>query len=466
MTASRFVHRHTVGLTRRELLQVGYSGLLGMGLPSLLAHRSEAATLPTGATKQGRARNVILIFLTGAPSHIDTFDLKPDAPAEVRGEFRPMATRAVGVQICEHLPLLAARADKFAVVRSMTHDLPGHEQATHFVLTGIDKLPIGATHMASRHDWPCYASGLDYVRPSRDGTPSGVMLPTYLNNGYGFSGQTAGFLGGKHDPWHVKNDPNSPNFRVDSIELPAGLSIGDLDNRRQLLAQVDTQRAGLARTGALAEYGSHRERALSVLTASAIGRAFAIDREDPRVRDRYGRHMFGQSLLLARRLVEAGVPIVQANMGPMNNWDTHNSNFKQLKDRLLPPLDQGVAALLDDLESRGLLADTLIVMVGEFGRTPKLGGNVGTPSYVPDGRDHWSGAFFAWFAGAGVRGGQVIGSSDKIAAYPAANPYRPSNLGATIYHALGVDPRTTIKDRLGRPMHLNEGEVIEPLFTG
>jgi len=203
-----------------------------------------------------------------------------------------------------------------------------------------------------------------------------------------------------------------------------------------------------------------------MLTSSAVSRAFAINRESGRVRDRYGRHPFGQSLLLARRLVEAGVPIVQANMGPMNNWDTHNNNFKQLKDRLLPPLDQGVAALLDDLQARGLLGETLVVVVGEFGRTPKLGGNVGTPSYVPDGRDHWSGVFFALFAGAGVRGGQVIGSSDRIAAYPASNPYRPSNLGATIYHTLGVNPRSTITDRLSRPMHLNEGDVIAPLFTG
>jgi hypothetical protein len=348
----------------------------------------------------------------------------------------------------------------------MTHDLPGHEQATHFVLTGIDRLPAGATHMASRHDWPCYASALDYVRPRRDGIPNGVMLPTYLNNGYGFSGQNAGFLGAKHDPWHVKQDPNTPNFRVDNLGLPVGLSVGDFENRRRLLAEVDRQRAGLTHARALAEYGSHQEQAVSVLTSSAVGRAFALDREPDRLRGQYGRHLFGQSLLLARRLVEAGVPIVQANMGSMNNWDTHNSNFTQLRDRLLPPLDQGVAALLDDLDSRGLLDETLVVMVGEFGRTPKLGGNVGTPSYVPDGRDHWSGVFFAWFAGAGVRGGQVIGRSDRIAAYPAQSPYYPSHLGATIYRVLGVDPRTALADRLNRPLHLNEGEVIEPLFSG
>ena len=203
-----------------------------------------------------------------------------------------------------------------------------------------------------------------------------------------------------------------------------------------------------------------------MLSASAVGRAFHLDEESPEVRDRYGRHLFGQSLLLSRRLVEAGVPIVQANMGTMNNWDTHNSNFTQLKDRLLPPFDRGVSALLDDLSERGLLEKTLVVLVGEFGRTPKLGGNVGTPSYVPDGRDHWSGAFFAVFAGAGVQGGQVIGSSDAIAAYPATRPYHPSDLGATIYQTLGIDPESEVRDRLNRPLRLNAGRVMEPLFTG
>ena len=456
----RDTHRHAIGLTRRELLQVGYSGLLGIGLPSLLARQARAEAKPK------RAKSVILIFLTGAPSHLDMFDLKPNAPVEIRGTFKPIATRAPGVQVCEHLPQLAARADKFALVRSMTHNLPSHEHATHYVLTGIDKMPVGASHMASRHDWPCYASGLDYLRPRKDGLPNGVMLPTYLNNGYGFSGQHGGLLGAKYDPWHLKQDPNEPNFRVENLDLPVGLSVGDLDNRKSLLAQVDRQRAGLDHSREMTEYGSQQKQALSMLTASAIGRAFAIDREPTRVRERYGRHMFGQSLLMARRLVEAGVPIIQANMGHMNNWDTHNKNFTQLKDRLLPPLDQGVSALLDDLGTRGLLDETLIVMVGEFGRTPKIGGNVGTPTFVPDGRDHWAGVFSALFAGAGVRGGQVIGSSDKIGAYPANNPYFPSNLGATIYRALGVDPASMVSDRLGRPMRLNDGEEIAPLFGG
>lgn len=445
--------------TRRQVLEAGGLSCLGLALPELLARRAAAASRPAD-------RRVILVFLTGAPSHLDMFDLKPQAPAEVRGLFNPIATSAPGVEICEHLPLLAARAHQYAIVRSMTHDLPGHEQATHFVLTGIDQLPLGATHMASRNDWPCYASTLNYLRPRKDGVPNGVLLPTYLHNGYGFSGQDAGLLGARFDPLHVRQDPNAANFRFDSLNLADGVSPGTLLDRQKLLASLDNPAKTAGRSTVLNEFDSYQQQAFSMLSASAVGRAFHLEEEPPEVRDRYGRHLFGQSLLLSRRLVEAGVPIVQANMGTMNNWDTHNSNFTQLKDRLLPPFDRGVSALLDDLSERGLLDQTLVVLVGEFGRTPKLGGNVGTPSYVPDGRDHWSGAFFAVCAGAGVQGGQVIGSSDAIAAYPATRPYHPSDLGATIYQTLGIDPESELRDRLNRPLRLNAGRVIEPLFTG
>ena len=244
-------HDHSLGMSRRELLQVGYCGLLGMGLPSLLSRRAQAAA--TAATPTGRkAKSVILIFLTGAPSHIDTFDMKPDAPAEVRGSFQPIATNVPGIQICEHLPQLAARADRFAIVRSMTHGLPSHEHATHMLLTGIDKMPPGSTHMASRFDWPCYASGLDFVSRRSDGVPNGVMLPTYLNNGYGFSGQDAGWLGPKHDPWQITQDPNDPKFKVELTSLPVGLSVERLALRKALLAEIEQQRGGLA---ALAERG-------------------------------------------------------------------------------------------------------------------------------------------------------------------------------------------------------------------
>ena len=454
-------HRHGIGLTRRELLQVGYSGLLGIGMTSVWAGHAAASGSPASTRK---AKSVVLIFLTGAPSHLDTFDLKPEAPVEIRGEFKNIATKAPGVSFCEHLPLLAARADKLAVIRSMTHGMPSHEHATHMMLTGLNELPPGSTHMASRADWPCYASGLDFVCPRSDGVPNGVYLPTYLNNGYGFCGQNAGVLGPKFDPWHIKADPNDPSFRVDELTLPVGLTAEKVGDRKALLAEIDRQCAGVESMGIGRAFTGIQDKAFTMLTSSRVKRAFEIDREDPRLRDRYGRHMFGQSLLLARRLIQSGVPIVQANMGHMNNWDTHTDNCQQLRTRLLPPLDQGVSALLDDLQVHGLLDETLVVMVGEFGRTPRIGQSSVNDPNQRTGRDHWAGVFSALFAGGGVRGGRVIGKSDKIAAYPATRGYYPADLGATIYHALGADPSSQVHDPLGRPLQLNRGEPIAPLF--
>ncbi len=462
MQRSGSTHRHGIGLTRRELIQVGYSGLLGIGAASIWAGRASASS--PGSVPPRKANSVVLIFLTGAPSHLDTFDLKPEAPVEIRGDFKMIATNAPGVDFCEHLPQLAARADKLAVIRSMTHGLPSHEHATHMMLTGINELPPGSTHMASRADWPCYASGLDFVHPRSDGVPSGVHLPTYLNNGYGFSGQSAGVLGPKFDPWHIKADPSDPGFRVEDMTLPAGLTAEKVGNRKALLAEFDRQSASLQTMGIGRGFSGIQDKAFTMLTSSGVKTAFELEREDPRLRDRYGRHMFGQSLLLARRLIQAGVPIVQANMGHMNNWDTHVDNCGQLRTRLLPPLDQGVSAFLDDLEAHGLLDETLVVMVGEFGRTPRIGQSSTNDASCRTGRDHWAGVFSAVFAGGGVRGGRVIGKSDKIAAYPATRGYYPADLGATIYQSLGANPASQVRDQLGRPLQLNRGEPIAPLF--
>jgi hypothetical protein len=454
-------HHHAIGLTRRELLQVGYSGLLGIGLASILGGKARATS-----SIAPRVKSVVLIFQTGAPSHLDTFDLKPAAPEAIRGSFKNIDTKAPGVSFCEHLPLLAARADKLAIVRTMTHNVPSHEHATHMMLTGIDKMPPGATHMASRSDWPCYASGLDYVRPRADGIPSGVMLPTWLNNGYGFSGQNGGVLGPKYDPWHIRKDPNEPGFHVEEVTLPVGLTADSVGRRRTLLSEMDRQVSAIDREGSSGGFSAIQDKAFTMLTSGRVKKAFDIGGEDPKTRDRYGRHMFGQSLLLARRLVQAGVPIVQANMGHMNHWDTHTNNCDQLKNRLLPPLDQGVSAFLDDLEAFGLLDQTLVIMVGEFGRTPKIGQSSVNDPNQKTGRDHWAGVFSAMFAGGGVRGGQMIGKSDKIGAYPASRGYYPSDLGATIYEALGVEPASEVTDRLGRPLALNRGETMRALFDG
>lgn len=459
------------GFARREFLQVGFSGFLGLSLPQIMAGRvmaDQAAKAAGGKAKGPKAKSMILVFLTGGLSHIDSIDMKPDAPEGIRGEFKPIDTAAPGIQFCEHLPLLAARAGDLAVVRSLSHKFTNHLNATHEVLTGHSQPGAFFDKVASRDDYPCYASGLDYLRPRQDGVPSGVMLPTYLMEGpLTWPGQHAGFLGPRHDPWQIKQDPNEKGFHVDSLSLPDGFSVERLERRMSLLEKLN---GGLSdsfseRAAASSDpMSDQRARAMSFLLSGKVSSAFDLDNEAAEVRDRYGRHMFGQSLLLARRLVEAGVPIVQVNMGRVQRWDTHSGNFKNLKDHLLPPTDRGVAALLDDLKDRGLLEETLVVVTGEFGRTPRIGASTGNNN-TPDGRDHWAAAFSALFAGGGVQGGQVIGASDRNGAFPTTPPYSPADLAATIYHSLGADPASMVSDRFGRPIRLCEGQPIAPLFT-
>ncbi len=450
-------HRHTIGLTRREWLQVGYSGLLGIGLPSVLGGRATAANAR-------KPKSVILVFLTGAASHIDTFDMKPDAPAEVRGEFKPIATKTPGLQVCEHLPLLASRSDKWALVRSLAHQENNHLLASHQVLTGA-AIPGGKfDQIASRSDWPCYASALDYFRPRNDGVPTGVSLPNHLVEGpLVWPGQHAGFLGPAHDPWQINQDPNKADFRVDSLRLPVGFEVERLRDRRRLMEQVDRQQQKITTVAESRQLADQQHQAFQVLTSGRVSRAFELDREPEVVRERYGRHRFGQSLLLARRLIESGVSVVQCNMGIVQTWDSHGDIFNRLKNHLLPPLDRGVSALLDDLEIRGLLDDTMVLMLGEFGRTPKLSK---PPGDKAPGRDHWAPAFFAVFAGGGTRGGQVIGKTDKIGGHPVTTPYSPADIGATVYHVLGVDPGAEAQDRQNRPVKVNQGSVMQTVFTG
>jgi hypothetical protein len=443
-------------LTRRRFVQVGYSGLLGMGLPGLLAARSQTAS-PSEAT--GRARSVIVILLSGGLGQHDSFDMKPEAPDKIRGEFRPIDTAVPGIRFCEHLPRLAARADQLAIVRSMSHPEGNHLVAVHRVLTGHPSTPKGASDLdrvASRDDFPCYAAVLDRVRRRGDGIPSGVALPTRLVEGpLTWPGQDAGFLGPRHDPWQLRFDPNLPDARDDSLSLPAGLDSPRLHLRRHLLGQAAMPIAG-------DPFLDQQDAALAMLCNGKVGRALNIEREDPRLVDRYGRHGFGQSLLIARRLIEVGVPVVQATMGIVQTWDTHVGNFPRLRDNLLPPLDQAVSALLDDLKARGLLNETLVVMLGEFGRTPRI--TELKPGDVP-GRDHWPSVFPAVFAGGGVVGGQLIGKSDRMGAYAISKTFGPPDLAATVYDALGVDPATELRDRLGRPLRLCSGDVIAPLYT-
>lgn len=431
-------------ISRRGFVQVGASSALGLSL---------ARSLKASESKPRKTKSVIIVFLTGAASHHDTFDMKPDAPPEIRGQFQPISTSVPGLGICEHLPLLAARMNRCALVRSLAHREDNHLLATHQVLTGM-AIPGGIfDQIASRNDWPCYAGAKDHFHPRTDGIPTGVTLPTFLMEGpLIWPGQHSGFLGAKHDPWHIKQDPNKPGFGVQALQLADG--VARMQERHTLLDQINRAKGGsLADRSPMSE---QQERAFTILSSGKVSEAFDLSREPASVRDRYGRHMYGQSLLLARRLVESGVSVVQANMGIVQTFDNHGNIFPTLKDRLLPPLDRGVSALIDDLNSRGLLDETLVAMFGEFGRTPKVNKEAG--------RDHWGRAFFAAFFGGGVTGGAVIGKTDATGGAPVTPPYSPMDLGATIYQALGVDCDVEVPDQLKRPVKLNTGKAIEAIY--
>ena len=450
-------------LHRREMMQVGCSSLLGLTLPSLLTP-SMLSGRAAATTRARQAKSVVLVFLTGGGSHIDTFDPKPDA-VDVRGEFKPIATRILGVQFTEHVPKLAERADRLAIVRSMAHKDNRHLSGTHNTLTGAEQPFRGNSNEdkeLNRGDWPAYGCTIGYLEPSTSGVPSQVTLPNRLIEGtLTWPGQHAGILGAKYDPFQINGDPNHDEFRVSGLHLTDGLSVERLKGRRSLLEQLDGGRDRLDRWASNQQFSRQQEIAYAMLTSSGFSRAFRVQEEPDAVRERYGRNTMGQTLLIARRLVESEIPVVQCNMGHVQIWDNHTEIFPKLKNQLLPQLDQGVSALLDDLHESGLLDQTLVMVVGEFGRTPTLSQLNGTGLV---GRGHWAAAYTALFAGAGVQGGQVIGETDKIGAYPLTTPFHPNDLGATVYHCLGVKPETVLVDRLGRPIQLNCGHVMHELF--
>ena len=438
-------------------MQVGYSGALGLGLTSLLKNRALGADAESGQSRQSSGKKMILVWTTGAMSHHDTLDMKPDAPAEVRGQFNPIQTKTPGYQVCEHMPELAKLSDKYSVIRSFTHKDNNHLMSTHHVLTGQIQPGAFFDKIASRTDWPNYSGAYNYFNPRNDGIPNGVNLPTYMQQPpLLWPGQYAGLLGAKHDPWQITADPNKDDFKVDSLTLAAGLDIQRVTDRQSLLSDLNKQQGRLERTAAGNRMKSEQEQAYNILTSRRLADAFEVQKESEQVREKYGRHTTGQSLLLARRLVEVGVPVVQVNIVNAQNWDNHGNIFPTLKDRLLPPLDKGLAALLADLEERGMLEDTFVVLIGEFGRTPKVNNKAG--------RDHWGPCFSALFAGGGVQGGRVIGESDPHGGYPVKKPFSPEDFGATVYSVLGIDPESEIRDRFDRPLRLNSGSVISELF--
>jgi uncharacterized protein (DUF1501 family) len=450
---------------RREFLRAGALGAFGLGLPQLL----EARAAPSGT-----ARACIVLFMWGGPAQQDTWDPKPEAPAEYRGEFRPIATSVPGIRICEHLPRLARHADKLALLRAMTHDDVDHTTSTHYLLTGRALPRRGADR---NEDWPGYGAVLASLGRGRGPLPPFVsMMPRVPDGAPRFveesHGQGAGWLGPVYEPLRIDADASAPDYRVADFTLSAEVPLARTRRRQALLRDLDTQRRVLAQQAGVAAASAHGDRAFDLLASPGAVAAFDLSREHPRTRERYGMNLHGQAVLQARRLVEAGVPLVTVfwqNDGLTNvsvYWDTHNRNFIDLKTRLCPAADRAFSALLEDLEERGLLDETLVVWTGEMGRTPRVGQSVpGGAGAGADGRDHWASVFTTVLAGGGVRGGVVHGSSDRLAAFPAGNPTPPADLAATVYTCLGIDPRTVIRDRLGRPSVLCEGRPIRAVLA-
>ena len=443
----------------RELLQVGCSSFFGLSLSSVLQQQALSA-----ATER-RAKSVVLVFLTGGGSHIDMFDPKPEA-SEVKGEFESISTSLPGVQFSEKMSGMAARAGKLAIVRSMAHGDNRHLSGSHNTLTGSLQPFRGNSNQdksLNRADWPAYGAAMSYICPRVDRLPSQITLPNPLIEGVlVWPGQHAGFLGPKHDPFVLNDDPNDKKYQVKGLSLIEGLDLSRLNNRRRLLQHIDNRQQAVSASPQGRKYTDQQAAAFSMLTSSKLRKALNINAESAEVRDRYGHHKYGQTLLLARRLVELEMPVIQCNMGHVQMWDTHVNHFPRLKT-MLPALDTGLSALLDDLDDRGLIDQTLVICVGEFGRTPRISPLAGQK--VP-GRHHWAAAYSAVFAGAGVQGGQVIGKTDRIGAYPVTVPFHPNDVGATIYGALGVDSHRIIPDRLGRPRHLNQGQKMDVLYNG
>lgn len=446
-------------LGRRGFLQASAAGVVAAGLPAL----SGTALANPGA---GRAKSVLFVHMSGGLSQLDSLDPKPNAAAEIRGEFSTISTTIPGVAVCEHLPMFAQQTDRWSIVRSMSHTEHNHLLATHVAMTGRPTpVPRGASDLdrvQSRTDFPNMAAAVDYLRPSTNGIPTAVSLPNYYIEGpLTWPGQYSGFLGPKHDPWQINQDPNDPSFKVDALSLQAGVTPQRLQSRRDLLDQIN-EPLPLAADRSKA-FTDQQDVAFSLLTSAKVTTSFQLDRETPETRERYGRNKFGQSLLLARRLVEVGVPVVQATMGIVQTWDTHVDNWGKLKNTLLPQVDRGLAALMDDLSASGLLDQTLVIVMSEFGRTPKVSN---LPGEKLPGRDHWAAVYSLLAAGAGVRGGQVLGQSDSIAAYPISRSWSPADLCTTVYNALGIGEEVHLQDPLGRPNFLRNGAVIDPLYSG
>ena len=470
-------------MSRRSAISIGALGLLGLGtnhLAELQAAHSDNTT--------GKAKNVIFIFLSGGLSHHDTFDMKPNAASEIRGEFNPISTRTPGLQICEHLPQLARRSHLWSLCRSLTHSTNEHSHGHHIMLTGRSNLPPGFDPGKPKEsDWPSITSVANAVLTRKNNLPPAIVLPEKLihRTGRVIPGQFAGHMGPHRNPFLLtstrfnpesygafpeylfhhgtgKQDGSKHHFNAPALSLPEGLDWNRLQDRLALRRALDAGQEWIEHSMQSSQMDRYQKMAVSLLSDDKTKSAFEVHSAPAKVQDRYGRNAFGWSLLLAKQLVEAGVQLIQVNLGNNETWDNHQGIFPNLRDYLLPPLDRSVSALLDDLHESGLLENTMVVMASEFGRTPKIFKIPGAP--LP-GRDHWGAAQTVFFAGGGIGGGNVVGATDSMGAYPDSDTQTPENFAATIYHALGIPQKHHWHDPVDRPHPVYHGAPIHSLFT-
>jgi hypothetical protein len=446
-------NRSSPWLDRRRWLQISGLGWLNLAFPT----RGRSSAIE-GVSESARPsiKSCIIVFHYGGPSHLETYDPKPNAAADIRGEYQSIATAVPGIRVGEYLPQVAQIMDRLALVRSMHHPMRNHNAAAAEVLTG--RTPAGGDLELLADDarsYPTLGSAVNFGLGDRSHILSYVALPYTIHNVVQLPGQTPGFLGGTFDRFQVSANPNSPDFRIAALEPPGNRANKDLESREALLHKLDA----LPAAGPLSKMRTYQERVLDLITSESVRRSFDIAQETAKTRDRYGRHLLGQSLLLARRLVEGGVNFVTVFDGQHNgqeaNWDSHQQIFPRHR-QLIPPANQGFSALIEDLEARGLLESTLVIAMGEFGRTPKINVNAG--------RDHWPDCYTVVLAGGGVRGGAVFGASDKTGAYPDRDPVTPADLAATIFWRFGIDPNREVKDQTNRPIRLADGHPLTTLF--
>ncbi|MEM7479441.1 MAG: DUF1501 domain-containing protein [Planctomycetota bacterium] len=452
--------------SRRAMLRIGGSGVLGLTMPKLL--RAGEGGDSNKPTIKPRAKSVIFLFQWGGPSQLDTFDMKPDAPSTIRSPYNPISSSADGIQVCELLPEMAKRMHHCTLIRTMTHKMKNHASAGYYALSGHEPPSDDQRLRDSLDLYPAYGSVIDHLAPNSNGMPTSVSYPHVIRDGSIVPAQHASFLGKKHDPLLVLEDPNSPNFNLPELSLPSGLSVDRMQRRRELQKLVDQQAKLLDFSSEAQGFDEYYQRAINMLTSGKVRKAFDLSEEPESVREKYGRTSYGQSCLLARRLVESGVKFTTVYFSNSiggrrvndGGWDTHgfdNTRMYKIVDKYqLPLTDQTLPTLLDDLEERGLLEETLVVWMGEFGRTPEINKNVS--------RDHWPQCYTALLAGGGVKGGYVYGKSDEAAKFPAEKPVKPEDLAATIYQILGIDPNTEIYDTSDRPLIIG-GDTVHDILA-